>query len=235
MDLVQSVCLAELMRRSFATQIGFTLVLLAATEAAYRLWPVSGYNEPFVIARNFGSYVDMLLMGKVNPQGWVAINCVPTAAHTAWGVLAGWVLLSDRRPYEKVRILMAAGLVGVAIGYALDPVTPIIKRICTSSFVIVSGGWSLVALAFFYWLVDLRKVRRTFSFAVVVGMNSIFIYLFSQTIGRTWLREFAEIFTSGLSARLSGVQLALATALVVLAIQWWLCDWLYRRRVFIRI
>ena len=35
-------------------------------------------------------------------------------------------------------------------------IMPIIKRICTSSFVIVSGGWCLLALGFSYWLYKRR-------------------------------------------------------------------------------
>ncbi|GEM_PF-1718536 len=38
----------------------------------------------------------------------------------------------------------------------LNPVTPIIKRICTSSFVIVSGCCCLIALGLSYWLVDVH-------------------------------------------------------------------------------
>ena len=79
---------------------------------------------------------------------WVSFNAIPTTAHTVWGVLAGQVLLSDRSSQQKIKILVIAGLIGLAVGYALDPITPIIKRICTSSFILASGGWALLALAF---------------------------------------------------------------------------------------
>src|SRR5207245_1671926 len=138
---------------------------------AYRLFPVAGFNQPFVPDQNFGSYVDLLLMHKLSRGHWVAFNAVPTAAHTMWGVLAGQVLRSDRPASRKIRILVMAGLIGVIVGYALNPVTPIIKRICTSSFVIVSGGWCLLALAFSYWLVDVKKIQRWPKFFAYVGMN----------------------------------------------------------------
>ena len=52
--------------------------------------------------------MDMVLMGKINNGGgWVAINCIPTAAHTIWGVLAGQLLLGPKTQQEKLRVLRA--------------------------------------------------------------------------------------------------------------------------------
>ncbi|MDA2927081.1 DUF5009 domain-containing protein [Acidobacteria bacterium AH-259-G07] len=225
-----------MMRRSARTQIAFTFALLIITELAYRLWFIPGYDQPFVKDHNFGSYMDMLLMGKLNAGGgWVTINCVPTTAHTMWGVLAGQVLRSARSSSQKIKLLAIAALIGIVIGYALDPVTPIIKRICTSSFVIVSGGWCLLTLAFLYWLIDLKGIRRWSMFAVIVGMNSIFIYLFSNTAGPAWLNDFVGIFTIGFLGWTGEQSAKIITAIVVLALEWYLCYWLYKRRIFIRI
>ena len=224
------------MRRSPRAQIAFTFSLLLLTELAYRLWPVPGFDQPFVKDHNFGSWVDLLLMGKLNAGGgWVAINCVPTTAHTVWGVLAGQLLRGGRPAREKVKRLLVPGIAGIVLGYGLDPVTPIIKRICTSSFVIVSGGFCLVALALLYWVVDVRGSRRWCRFGVIMGMNSIFIYMFSGTAGRDWFNGFVGIFTGGLFGWMATAHLAVLTALATLALEWYLCYWLYRRRVFIKI
>ena len=40
------------------------------------------HHQPFVQDHNFGAWMDTVLMGKINDDGWVAINCLPTAAHT---------------------------------------------------------------------------------------------------------------------------------------------------------
>lgn len=226
-----------LMRRSAKTQIAVSLSLILVTEILYRTWPVPGFDQPFVKDHNFGSWMDLILMGKLNAGGgWVAINCVPTAAHTIWGVLAGQVLRSSKSPVERIKFLAIPGLIAIIVGYALDPVTPIIKRICTSSFVVVSGGWCLLVLAFLYWLIDVRKIRAWSQFGVIMGMNSIFIYLFSNTIGPRWLNGFVEIFTLGfLSSWTADAWIAILTALASLAIQWYLCYWLYQRRLLIKI
>ncbi len=226
-----------LMRRPAKVQIAASLGLILLTEILFRTWSVPGFDQPFVKDHNFGSYMDLLLMGRLNDGGgWVAINCIPTAAHTIWGVLAGQVLRSTRTPARKLMLLAVPGLLALVAGYALDPVTPIIKRICTSSFILASGGWSLLVLAGCYWLIDVRGYARWAFFAIVVGMNSIFIYLFNNTIGPRWLNGFVEIFTQGfLGGILPIAWVGLLTALVSLAVQWYLCYWLYQRKILIKI
>ena len=227
-----------MMRRSPQIQVGFTFGLLIVTELAYRLWGVPGFDQPFVKDHNFGSYMDMLLMGKLNAGGgWVTINCVPTTAHTMWGVLAGQLMMSSRSITQKLKLLLIPGLIGLVAGYTLDlmSVTPIIKRICTSSFVVVSGGWCLLSLAFCYWLVDVKGIQKWSRFAVIVGMNSIFIYLFVNTAGNDWLNDFVKIFSLGILGWTGGVSVEIINALLVLAIEWYLCYWLYRKKLFIRI
>lgn len=225
-----------LMNKGTKTQIAVTIGLLVITEMFYRLWGIPGFDQPFVKDHNFGSWMDMVLMGKLNRGGgWVAINCVPTAAHTIWGVLCGKLLMSKRTDKEKIIRLAAFGLGMVVLGYAMDPVTPIIKRICTSSFVIVSGGWAILTLALFYWVVDIKKKASWASFAMIVGMNSIFIYMVANTIGGDTINKTAAIFTSGFLSWMGPPIVKLLTALFSMAGYWYLCYWLYKKRIFIKI
>ncbi len=221
------------------TQLLISIGLLVLTEILYRYAGIEGYDKPFVKGENFGSWMDMVLMGKINNGGWVAINCIPTAAHTIWGVLAGKLLKSDRKQFDKLKWLTLTGIIGIVLGYSMDWVglTPIIKRICTSSFVIVTGGWCLLTLAFCYWLADMKKPKRWMLVFTIVGMNPIFIYMFSQTVGYQWVNGFVEIFTEGFLSwvGVSEGTIHIINALVVLALEWYLCYWLYKRRIFIKI
>src|SRR5258706_15944554 len=116
--------------------------LLLLTEVLYRFTNVPGFDQPFTDQHNFGNYIDLILMNKINGGGWVAINCLPTAAHTIWGAIAGKLLLSDKSEKQKLQWLVTAGAVALVLGFAMDfTITPIIKRIATSSFVLASGGW----------------------------------------------------------------------------------------------
>jgi len=223
------------MRKPIKTQLIFTFVLLFISEMLYRLWPLAGFNQPFVPDHNFGSWFDMLVMGKLSGGHWVAINAIPTTAHTMWGVLSGQILCSDRSEKQKIKILVIAGLIGITVGYALDPLTPIIKRICTSSFVIVSGGWCLVALAFSYWLIEVHQIHTVPKFFAFVGLNPIFIYLFMHTGGANWLHQIVKPFVNGIFSWSGDTMRQVANALVVLLGMWYICYWLYKKKIFIKI
>jgi len=225
-----------LIRKPFKYQFAISIGLLVLTELMYRLYDPAA---PFIKGENFGSYIDMILMGKISNGGWVAINCIPTAAHTLWGAMCGNVLLGKKTNAIKIKYLVIAGLSGLVLGYGLDwlGITPIIKRICTSSFILASGGWAILVLAFFFWFIDVKKVNKwTFTFTVV-GMNSIFIYLFANLLGHQWLTNVVHIFNYGFLEPIGFPEeiLALLNGIFTLAIMWYLCYFLYKKKVFFKI
>ena len=228
-----------IIRKSNTFQLVFSILLLVLTELLYRTVRMPGFEQPFVQSRNFGTWVDLLVMGKINSDGWVAINIIPTAAHTIWGVLAGKLLVSNATGVKKMRTLVIAGIVALAAGYILDisGITPIVKRISTSSFALVSGGWVLLMMAVLYYITDLRGWTRYAWIFTVVGMNAIFIYLFFETLGVQWVNGAVAVFTNGLTTALgagSGLQ-AISASLVTLFLEWCLCYWLYSKKIFFKL
>ncbi len=224
-----------LIQQPFKIQLGVSLGLLVLTEIMYRLYDPA---SPFVKGENFGSYTDLWLMGKINGGGWVAINCIPTAAHTLWGAMCGKLLLSSRSDQLKIKYFLIAGIIGLLIGYGLDfgGITPIVKRISTSSFVFASVGWAILTLALFYWLIDMKKIKSwTFVF-IIVGMNPIFIYLFAGILGR-WLFDFVKIFNFGIFEPMGIPEnlLTLTNAFLTLGALWYLCYFLYKKKIFFKI
>ena len=224
-----------MLRRPVVQQFTLTLALIAVTEILYRVWAAPGYDQLFVPGHNFGSHMDYLVMGGVSDEHWVAFNAIPSAAFVIWGVLAGRLLKRPDRPAHKTHLLFLAGVGGVVLGLALNPFTPIIRRICTSSFVILSGGFCLLALALAYWLVDVRGIRKGTGFFVAIGMNSIFIYVFAQTGGADWLGRLAAPFSSAIFGWAGRTVGEIVAALASLTFMWGICDFLYRRKIFIRI
>ena len=229
-------------------QIAACAVLLLITELLYRFTQVPGFDQPFTNQHNFGNYVDLLLMNKINKGGWVAINCIPTSVHTIGGALAGKGLLdmaNSKKPskggprQQQVRILLLWGFITLLLGYALDRsgITPIIKRIATSSFTLVSLGYSLLLLALCYWWIDVKDHRRHLGFFTIVGMNSIFIYLFFEIVGDRWFNEYAAAITNGLmkSIHIPDIAGNIITSLTIFAAEWGLCYFLYRKKIFFRV
>jgi predicted acyltransferase len=224
-----------LMRRKARTQIAWSLAFIVLTEVIYRTFWVAGYNQPFVPDHNFGSWVDMLIGGELSAGHWVAFNAIPTAAHTIWGVLAAKWLMRAVTPKKKIAWLAGLGAAGVAAGFALTAVSPMIKRICTSSFVVASGGFCLLMLAFSYWMIDVRKWRKGVVFLNIVGMNSLFIYLFTESGGTVWVRRLVLPFTMAFARLVGELPAEILTSAAAWAILWSMCYWLYKRKIIIKI
>ena len=225
-------------RWSVQAQVGFSVALLLLTEILYRFTNIPGFDQPFTDQHNFGNYMDLILMNKINGGGWVAINCIPTAAHTIWGAVIGKLLMSDQPSREKVKWMIIGGVAALAAGYLLDiTITPIIKRIATSSFTLASGGWCILALCFFYWWIDIRNHRRYVHFFVVVGMNSLFIYLFIEIVASRWFNGYIGAITTGLLEMISlpHALIAIITSLVIFALEWSMCNFLYKKKIFFKI
>ena len=223
-------------RWSNMAQIAVCAGLLILTEVLYRCTNVPGFNLPFTDQHNFGNYVDTLLMNKINKGGWVAINCIPTAVHTIAGALVGKLLMSDK---DKLKTLLLWGFICLVAGYGLDllHITPIIKRIATASFTIASLGWCLWFLAFSYWWVDVKDHRKHLSFFTVVGMNSLFIYLFFEIVGSRWFNGYISAISNGILGWFNAGELVkvLVAAVCIFGLEWLMCYFLYRKKVFFKL
>jgi len=225
-----------ILNRSFKFQIIFSFALLLIADAFYRFFPIEGFDQPFVLAKNFGTWLDLQYGGENLTGGWVSFNAIPTAAHTIWGVLVGKLLMSDKHANKKLIQLVIAGTLLVIIGYLMNPLVPIIKRISTSSFVIVSGGWSILAMASLYWLIDIKKLDGRWTvFFSVVSMNSLFIYLFAHLKGASFIEHILHPFTHALFAWSGELTTAIITSFLVWMSLWGLCYWMYKKRLFIKI
>jgi predicted acyltransferase len=227
-----------IMRKSFSFQLIFTLLILLLIDLAYRFFPVENFNHPWEAYQNLGAWVNNKIEGVDKASIWASLNAIPTTAHTVWGVLCGKLLMSDRPVKKKIQAMVIAGLAGLLIGYSLDflNITPIIKKIATSSFVFASGGWAILVLCLCYWLIDVKKLFTKGSrFFIIVGMNCIFIYLLCEVGGARLLNTIFIPFTNALFLWGGEISVGIATSLVVWASLWYICYWLYKNRIFIKI
>jgi predicted acyltransferase len=216
-------------------QLFVSFLLLFISFFLYQFWPIEGFNQPYVPDNNFGSWFDLKVMGILETDHWVSFNVIPTAAFAIWGAVSGLLLRSDRSYQEKIKILLIAGFIGIVTGLILEPFVPMIKRIATVSVIIETGGWCLVVLAFSYWLVDIQKIQKIPRFFAIVGMNPLFIYLFAQFGGARFLTRIVKPFAYGLFSWIGEKEVEYAIALLVWFLLWYLCFWLYKNKIFIKI
>jgi len=172
-----------------------------------------------------------------NPAGYTTLNFILTFATMILGLLAGGVLRGERTPAAKIRWFLIAGLGALALGWGLDAagICPMIKKTRTPSFVLFSGGWCFLFLAFFYQVVDVWGCRKWAFPLIVLGMNSIAAYLISHVwagfISRAWLRHAGKVFFAFAGEPYERLTLGCA----VLLTEWLLLWWMHRNTIFLRI
>jgi predicted acyltransferase len=73
-----------------------------------------------------------------------------------------------------VKWLLITGVAAFAAGELWNRWFPINKNLWTSSFVLLTGGFALVVLASFYWIIEMKNLRGWWTMPILVfGMNSI--------------------------------------------------------------
>ncbi len=221
------------LRRSWRVQAATAGAFLLAHWAIYVFLIPSGAAGAWEKGTNIGAWLDGLVLGKNWGGGYATINCISETANTIFGVMAGSLLMSSQPAARKMRILALTGVAALALGLALDPLVPSIKRIWTASFAIYSTGYTLLALVVFYWLCDVRRWRGWAKVFVIVGMNSIFIYLFHEILHR-WLNQTARVFL-GWAVTWWGPWGQMLNVWAVVGFEIYVCWWLWRRRIFFKL
>jgi predicted acyltransferase len=222
-----------LMRKPIKWQLFASFALLLVSNLIYRFFPVEGFNQPFVAQHNFGTWTDILLHGKGSGD-YAPFNAIPSSAHTIWGVVVGMVLMKEWPHRKKFLTLLIVGLIGVIVGYAMNPFIPIIKQICTASFMIVTGGYCFIAMAISFWVVDVLKFRKVPMFFIVWGMNSIFLYLMAGSF-RTFFGRMVNPFIYPVFSWSNQLTITIISFIIIAAMLWYVCYFMYKRKIFIRI
>jgi heparan-alpha-glucosaminide N-acetyltransferase len=220
-----------IMKLQFKWQAAIAAGLLIGHWALFVAFP--GTEGPFLSkTTNIGARIDLFVFGKINNGYWANINFITSTATTLFGVWTGQLLQSRRTHAEKMKQLALWAGVCLAVGLAISPWNPIIKRICTTSFTIYSTGWVLAMLLFFYWVVEVKGYRKWTFPLVVVGANSIFIYSLEQVL-RGWLNRAVGVFT--FNYEWLGQFAPVAQSCTVLLVMYGMCLWLYRRKIFFKL
>jgi heparan-alpha-glucosaminide N-acetyltransferase len=174
---------------------------------------------------------------QFNSGGWSTLSFIPTLATMQLGMWAGRWLQTSRSTGDKLKGLIIAGVVLTVAGLLLQwlHINPIIKRIWTSSYTLYSGGLVILMLAAFYALIEWKGWKRWSFPLLVIGANSIAIYVMSWTIEHfitsALLRHLGRAPFAILGPPFEPVLLGVG-ALVVF---WSILYWMYRRNIFLRI
>jgi predicted acyltransferase len=172
-----------------------------------------------------------------NKGGWSTLSFIPTIATMILGLWAGQWLKTRRDTREKLKWLIVAGVALAFAGLVLQwlHISPIVKRIWTSAYTLYSGGLVVLMLAAFYAAIEWKGWTRWSFPLLVIGANSIAVYVMSWTmerfVGDALARHLGPEVFLVLGAPFAPV---LRGAMVVLVF-WLILFWMYRRKIFLRI
>jgi predicted acyltransferase len=221
------------------TQVGVFVGILLLYWAATMLVPVPHFGAGNLTPEGcLHSYIDQkVLPGRISAEFYGpgdslgVISTLTAACSLLLGVFAGTWLKSERSGNKKALGLFMSGILCLAMGYLWGMVFPIIKHIWTSSYVLWAGGWCLLLMAVFYWVIDVKGRSRWAFFFVVIGMNAILIYFGQEVID---FDKISTFFLSGVAQNAGVIGLAILP-IGALAVKWLGLRFLYRHKIFFKV
>jgi predicted acyltransferase len=251
LGVLQRIALCYLFASLLFLNLGTRGLVVALVSLLVGYWalmtfvPVPGIGAGmFAEDANLARWIDaQYLPGKryygaydYDPEG--LLSTLPAIASCLLGVFAGLLLKSTRTgPLQKVLWLVGVGAILVAAGHLWGLEFPVIKKIWTSSFVLVAGGYSALLLGALYLVIDIWGRKAWATIFVWFGANAIALYMINnvadfQGLARRLVGGDVTVF---LDARLASGMGSLVTVAVGIALATVLARYLYHRKIFLRV
>jgi predicted acyltransferase len=209
--------------------------LLIGYWAAVKFIPVPGYGPGILTPEGcLTTWLDQKIipgtlgLGIYDRQG--ILSTFTAIASTMIGVLAGYWLCTKRSGNLKTAGLIIAGILLLIAGWLWGQFFFISRNVWTSSFVIYSSGWSFLATALFYWIIEVKGYRKWTFFLVVIGMNAVTIWVGQKFID---FKFTSDALFLGMS-KYFGILQPLFLALSLVGIKWLFLWFLYKKNIFLK-
>ena len=209
---------------AFGLLIGYWIVM--------RFVPVPGYGMgDFSQDGNLSTYISNHVANFISPKfKYVfSITLITSISNALFGVLAGHWLMSAKKPTEKSIGLLVAGIGFIIAALIVHLDFPINKKLASPSFTLLTCGISAIFLSLFYWIIDVKGYKKWAFFFVVVGVNSLTIYVANSLFKFT---NVAEVFVGGFDF---GTSRLLVVAITVAIVKWLFLYYLYKQKIFFKI
>jgi len=230
------------------TQIGIAVSLLLVYWGVMEFITIDGYGGgDYSPDHNLAEGVDRMVFGRFRDASqivngevvfpdwyrytWVisSLNFIVTVLS---GVFAGHILKNDRFSQNmKTMLLFSIGAALVLAGWIWDLQMPVVKKIWTSSMVLVSSGYCFLLMGIFYYWIDFKGHRKNITWLKVYGMNSIVAYMLAMvvyfgSISNSLLHGFEQYLGAYFPALI-----ALSNSAIIFFILWRL----YKMNLFLRV
>lgn len=225
-----------LVRKTWKFQAVTGILILVIYGFVQALVPVPGVGPgSYVQNANLVWYMDSILLpGRTSDavflDGWgTTLTMIPPISTTILGLLVGQLLRSQHSQGTKLKLLaiICGGI--LAVGYVFSIFIPVVMKMWTVSYGLLSAGWACSVLLLLFWIIDVLQIRKWTLPFVVIGMNALAIYLSSSVMR---LSSIADVF-SKVPATVMGPAGPLFSEACYIALEWIILYWMYRRKIFL--
>ena len=220
-----------ILQLEFRWQVVAAAALMFLNWGLFALFP--GPRGPFDPTDNIGIRIDRVVFGIDHKYDWQSIEFIGSTVTVLFGAWTATLVRSNRTLSQKLKILLGCAVVSLILGLTISPVIPIIHKCYTASYTFLHMCCILLMISFFVWLFDPEHRQNKAFPLVVVGMNSIFIYLVNEALKEPWLDPSVAVFTKRFG--FLGMAGPVIQAWVVFLVMWYLCFWLYQRKIFFKV
>ena len=186
---------------------------------------------------NIVSYMDRsILPGRLylrihDPEG--IMSTIPAISTGLLGIMTGNFLKKNpMEPTKKTMWMAVTGFVFIGLAHLWDFDFPINKNLWTSSFVLNVGGYSLILLAVFYFIIDIKGYKNWAFFFKVIGMNSILIYMSEHFVNWGYTTDMLFRWLGQLVGNPYNI---VVMAICFVLVKWYFLYFLYKEKVFLRV
>ena len=186
---------------------------------------------------NFASYLDRLLMpgklylGNHDPEGLT--SSIPAISTGMLGIIVGnYIKNNGANGTQKCLRLTIIGLFFILISLIWSLDFPINKNLWSSSFVLLTGGISILLFTLFYYIIDVKGYQKWAYFFKVIGVNSILIYISGTFIDWDYTTQGLFGWIGELIDNPSSI---VVMSTLYLGVKWGFLNALYKMKIFLRV
>jgi predicted acyltransferase len=241
--LVFLACSFLFLYTEWRTQLFVGIGILITYWLVLMLIPLPGFGagvlEP---GKNLTNWLDGAVFPSflINKRGYDSegiLSTFPAIVTGISGLLAGKILRLKQDKIQIIKYLIAAGIVLIFVGNGWGSFFPIIKKIWTSSFMLVTSGYAFLVFALLYWLIEIKKWGYGTKHWIVFGSNAIAIYVLADVFETLFLKSGVRVLAMDTIQNMGFYIKTASLAWAVFSVSvCWTAGWfLYRRKIFIKL
>ena len=202
------------------------------------LIPVSGFGAGnFTMEGNLMGWLDRVIMPGILKDGiYDELAIATTLSAVTLTILGAWVgdifRNNNMSSNYKIKLLTIVGVLLIVVGLVWGLHLPIVKKLWSGSFIMVTGGASILSMVLFYWLIDVKGYTKWAFPLKVVGLNSLLIYFAYRFIDFGYTSWF---LFSGFYEYANEQWYEVFKTFGGLVLVWLFLYFLYRKKMFLKI